>query len=226
MQEYMCVPWDDQSIFLPTELIDKCTYKHGDDWEILNYETLQSDNVFLGIDIGRDHDLTVFWLLERSGDCLETRRVICLKDAPFSEQERVLHEFLSIPFLRRIGIDQTGIGRQFTERASAFFGKYKVEGITFTNYIKEKLAYLLLTTFETGSVKIPDDPAIRADLRAIKKEVTFSGNIRFYADRGKNGHADRFWALALAIYAAQQCMPAVRQQFFTKIQRPNRLTVV
>ncbi|MDR1458427.1 MAG: terminase family protein, partial [Puniceicoccales bacterium] len=178
LQEYMCVPWDDQSIFLPTELIDRCTYRNGEDWEVLDYEILKNDNVFLGIDVGRDHDLTVFWLLAKNGDCFETKRVICLKNVPFSEQERVLHEFLKIPFLRRIGIDQTGIGRQFAERAAAFFGKYKVEGITFTSYIKEKLAYLLLTAFETASIKIPNDPAIRSDLRAIKKEITFSGNIR------------------------------------------------
>ncbi|MDR0351766.1 MAG: terminase family protein [Puniceicoccales bacterium] len=226
MQEYMCVPWDDQSIFLPTELIDKCTYKHGENWEIGNYEALQSNDGFLGIDIGRNHDLTVFWLLEKNGDCLKTRQVICLKDVPFSEQERLLHEFLKIPFLRKICIDQTGIGRQFAERAAAFFGKYKVEGITFTSYIKEALAYLLLTTFETGSIKIPNDPAIRSDLRAIKKEITFSGNIRFHADRSENGHADRFWALALAIHAAQQCPSMIKQQFFTKIQRHKRLTVV
>jgi phage FluMu gp28-like protein len=225
-QEYMCIPWDDQSIFLPTEFIDKCTYKNDEDWEVRDYEALKSDSLFLGIDVGRDHDLTVFWLLERNWDCLETKRVICLKDTPFAEQERILQEFLKIPFLRRICIDQTGIGRQFAEHASTFFGKYKVEGINFTNYIKERLAYLLLTTFESGSIKIPDDAAIRSDLRAIKKEITFSGNIRFYADRGRNGHADRFWALALAIHAAQQCFPASKTKFFTKISRCNRLTVV
>ena len=29
-----------------------------------------------------------------------------------------------------------------------------------------------------------------------------AGNIRFSADRGENGHSDRFWALALALHAA------------------------
>jgi propionyl-CoA synthetase len=39
--------------------------------------------------------------------------------------------------------------------------------------------------------------------RAIKKETTAAGNIRFTADRGKNGHADRFWAKALSQHAAK-----------------------
>ena len=44
--------------------------------------------------------------------------------------------------------------------------------------------------------------AIRADLRSIRKTTTAAGNIRFEADRGPGGHADRFWALALALHAA------------------------
>ena len=35
-----------------------------------------------------------------------------------------------------------------------------------------------------------------------KKETTAAGNLRFTADRGRSGHSDRFWALALARHAA------------------------
>ena len=34
------------------------------------------------------------------------------------------------------------------------------------------------------------------------EETTASGGIRFCAERTSDGHADRFWALALAVYAA------------------------
>jgi phage FluMu gp28-like protein len=105
--------------------------------------------------------------------------------------------------MRRACVDQTGIGRQFTERAAERFGKYRVEGITFTNSIKEQLAYSLRTAFENGVIKIPSDDFIRSDLRAVKREDTFAGNIRFSAERTENGHGDRFWALALAIHAVQ-----------------------
>ncbi|OJT95189.1 MAG: hypothetical protein BGN83_07550 [Rhizobium sp. 63-7] len=43
---------------------------------------------------------------------------------------------------------------------------------------------------------------IRADLRSVTKQVTAAGNIRFTAERTPDGHADHFWALALAIHAA------------------------
>jgi phage FluMu gp28-like protein len=53
-------------------------------------------------------------------------------------------------------------------------------------------------------------------LRAIKRETTFAGNIRFAADRGGNGHADRFWALALAIRASA-IFKNLAMQFFESL---------
>ena len=51
-------------------------------------------------------------------------------------------------------------------------------------------------------VNRPYDPNIRADLRAVTKQVSRAGNVRFTAERNADGHADRFWALALALHAA------------------------
>ena len=51
------------------------------------------------------------------------------------------------------------------------------------------------------------------------KETTASGNIRFTAERNANGHADRFWAVALALHAGKA--PSVSGQF-ARITRPGR----
>ncbi len=205
LQEYMCQPADDNSAFLSYELIDGCKYKPGELWEISQLDRLAAlgNPLFLGGDVGRDHDLTVFWLLERVGGVYFTRYLIELKNQPFDVQERELYQLLSLPSVRRCCIDQTGIGRQLVERAQNRFGKYRVEGVTFTPASKEELAYPLKAAFEDRSIRIPDRQEISADLRAIKKETTASGNIRFAADRGKNGHADRFWGLALALHAGK-----------------------
>ena len=203
-QEFMCVPSDDNSAFLSYDLIASCKYKAGERWEY-GVEELAKFNspLYLGGDIGRLHDLTSFWVTEKLGDVHYTRHRVDLYNTPFNEQERILWELLSLPALRRACIDNTGIGRQLVERAQQRFGDYKVEAVTFTGPVKEELAYPVRAAFEDRSVRIPDDPKIVADLRAIKKETTASGNIRFTADRGKNGHADRFWALALAIHAGK-----------------------
>ncbi len=204
-QEYLCKPADDVSAFLPWNLIAACEYQDGSDWELpLGPQAKPTrGELYLGVDLGREHDLTVFWLVERVGDILMTRRVETLRQTPFSEQEEILDAYLALPNLRRACIDQSGLGRQFAERAASRYGAYRIEGLTFTASLKETLAYPVRCRFEDRTLRIPADKFIRADLRAIKKESTESGNIRFTADRGANGHADRFWALALALHAAR-----------------------
>ncbi|WOO41170.1 terminase large subunit domain-containing protein [Rubellicoccus peritrichatus] len=204
-QEYCCVPADDVSAFLGWDMIAACEYDETEIWEgsLCNAKSLSGNPLYLGVDVGRDHDLTVFWLVELAGDVIRTRLVECLEGVPFSQQETVLYQLLSLPNLRRACIDQSGLGRQFAERAIERFGRYRVEGITFTAPIKEELAYPLRAAFEDHKVRIPADKYIRADLRAIRREPTAAGHVRFSADRGPNGHADRFWALALALHAAK-----------------------
>jgi phage FluMu gp28-like protein len=64
---------------------------------------------------------------------------------------------------------------------------------------------------EERRLKIPYDPAIRAALGAIKRCITPAGTVRFDAERSEAGHADHFWALALALHAAER--PALSTEF-------------
>lgn len=199
LQEYMCVPADDEAAFLSYDLIASCEYQEGESWEI----PLQNcRDLYLGVDVGRAHDLTVIWVNEYAGGRHFTRRKIELKNKTFTEQEGVLWPLLELPNMRRCCIDATGLGMQLAERAADRFGKYRVEGVQFTGPVKSDLAFPLRAAFEDGNLRIPFEKYLRADLRAIRKETTAAGNIRFSADRGENGHSDRFWALALALHAA------------------------
>lgn len=204
LQEYMCVPSDDNSAFLSYDLIASCEYplNLGNTWQV-PLDHCQGP-LYAGVDVGRDHDLTVIWVIEKIAGVAFTRAIICLHRQTFDAQEAELYRVLELPGLRRCCIDCTGIGRQFTERAQRRFGAYRVEAVSFTAPVKEELAFPVRAAFEDRSLRVPHDPLIRADLRAIKKETTAAGNLRFTADRGKNGHADRFWALALALHAGKQ----------------------
>jgi phage FluMu gp28-like protein len=213
LQEYMCDPADESTAFLPWDLIASGEFAEGE-YAPLDFarekksprqdSVLAARDLYLGVDIGRVHDLTVFWLLERGPGGLHlTRDVLTLENQPFARQEELLWERLALPGLRRACLDATGLGRQLAERALERFGARRVEPVTFTAPVKEDLAYGLRTLFEKRALRIPADKNIRADLRAIKKTATSAGNIRFAADRGPGGHADRFWALALAAFAAR-----------------------
>jgi phage FluMu gp28-like protein len=194
-QEYMCVPSDDASAFVSYDLLDGCKYAAGTDWQ-----TRGSGRLYLGVDIGRVHDLTVFWLVEEVSGTLFTRAVETMQNATFEAQEARWQELMTLPGLTRCCVDQTGIGRQFAERGARKYG-HRVEGVTFTGAVKESLAYPLKAALEDRTLRIPDDPAVVADFRAIRKTTTSAGNIRFEGERTANGHSDRFWAAALALHA-------------------------
>ncbi len=204
MEEYLCEPIDETSAFLTYELITSCEYTEGEVLPELREDDPSVGDLYLGVDVGRTQDRTVFWLLEHRHGVFFTRKLIALENARFKEQEDVFYTLLRHPKLRRACVDQTGIGRQFAERAQEKSGRYKVEGIHFTAPVKEALAYPVRRAFETKALRIPCDRTLRADLRSVKKETTSSGNIRFAAERSASGHADHFWALALALHAVEK----------------------
>jgi hypothetical protein len=187
--------------FISHELITNCEYSLGEQWAT----ALDGGNpVWVGVDVGRDRDRTVVWVLEDVNGTYFTRRLHVLDRQPFAAQEEVLNGVMSNPAVRRCCIDETGLGRQFAERAIAKWGSGRVEGISFTAAVKDALAYPARTAFEGRRVRIPRDPTIRADIMSIRLEMTAAGNSRFVAETTKDGHADRFWSLALAIHAAQE----------------------
>lgn len=198
-QEYMCEPSDDASAYISYELIDKGVYAPGIVWEL----SLDVDkDYYMGVDIGRTTDLTVIHVVEKSGLWRLTRRIIELKNMPFTQQEAVIYALLELPQIRRACFDASGIGRQLAEQAREQFGD-KVELVIFTLTVKEDLAVTVRRTMEDGYFKIPNTPALIADYRGIRKETTSAGNIRYVGERTSNGHCDRFWAGALCLHAAK-----------------------
>ncbi len=160
------------------------------------------DPLDLGMDIGRTRDLSVIWLLRRGSMYRPTVAVIEMKKQPFRVQRLVLNALL--PHVVRSGracIDKSGIGTQLAEEAEEEFGS-KVEGITFNNANNEALAIGLKDRVEDFGILIPKDEDIRRSLHSIKKTLTSTGKARFDAERSEaTGHADHFWALALAVHA-------------------------
>lgn len=197
LQEYCCIAIDEACAFLPYDLISSCEKE-----DILKDLNDIKNDLYVGVDVGRRKDLTVIWCLERFENNKYTRKVKVLEKTPFHIQYEILSAILKHSKLRRCCIDSTGIGMQLAETAQKDFGQYRVEAVMFTNKSKEEMAYNLRTNFENKSVYIPNEHDIREDLHSIRKQVTAAGNIRFDADSSEvNGHADRFWALALALIA-------------------------
>lgn len=199
LQEYCCQAVDETQAFLTYDMITSC------ESDVLrSLEDIQNP-LYVGVDIGRKKDLTVIWVVESVGKVKFTRMVKVLEKAPFRIQREEIFKIFKHRQFRRGCIDATGLGMQLAEEAEEAFGKYRIEGITFSESVKEELASPLRTEFEDRTFWIPADHDIREDLHSIRRFTTKSQHIRFdVAASDVNGHADRFWAAALASHAAKR----------------------
>lgn len=196
-QEFELQFLEESSAYLSYEMLATCEDPLASVDRTLEELDLGAGDLYLGFDVGRRKDLSVIWLIQRVGDVKWTRRVIELHRTPFAAQREVLYGLL--PHVRRACIDETGIGMQLAEEAREKFPQ--VEGVTFNAVVKSDMATTLRRAFEDRLVRIPAEEAIREDLHSVRRIVTAAGNIRFDAERDAGSHADRFWALALAMHA-------------------------
>ncbi|SFQ14208.1 Mu-like prophage FluMu protein gp28 [Roseivivax halotolerans] len=159
---------------------------------------------FVGIDIAARNDLFVIWVLEKVGTKLLTREVIAKRRITFAEQDMLLDDVMRRYHVVRVRMDQTGMGEKPVEDAKRRHGQERVEGILFTATAKLDMATGMKERMQDRELLLPlGDPEIRSDLHAVKSRVGPTGARRLIADDSSDGHADRFWALALASSAAE-----------------------
>ncbi len=136
-------------------------------------------------------------------DTLVTVGLLELAGAAFRIQFDVLSELLSLPRVRRCCIDAGGIGMQLSEQLVERFGEYRVQPVSFSLALKSQLAGALRIAVENRSIRIPADERIRNDWHSVERGMSETGHIRLSAPRREGSHADRFWAAALALHAAE-----------------------
>lgn len=219
-QEFMVNPMDGTSAYIPYSLISEVedaslpepVILKGEDLHAIALEEFRPRPEFergggplsLGVDIGRKRDLTVFWVFEKVGEQLVTRFILELHQVKFRYQFRWLSAVLRV--VQASEIDETGIGAQLAEDAQEDFGEERVTKVTFSAESKRDLAVGLKRDFEDRTIRIPNVPTVRQDINKIKRTVTPAGNVIFQGERDADGHADRFWAMALARRAARKKM--------------------
>ncbi len=168
----------------------------------------------IGWDIARRSHLSVIAPFEPVGSIAVLRERIELRDVTFAEQARIFDAAMK-RYRGTARADQTGLGMAVVEAAQGRNGVHAVQGVTFSAAAKLTLATLLKKRFEDRTIWIPDDPAVRADLRSIKASGKGMGVPVFAADEPAEpkggdapspgqGHGDRFWAYALAIAAIEE----------------------
>lgn len=194
-----CLDWaDGNTNWLSYDLIATCEHEAAG-----FVDAYQGGLCYIGNDIARRNDLWVAWVFEAVGDVLWTREIVTLRRVSFAEQDAVMDDLFKRYRVRRLCMDQTGMGEKPVEDAIRRYGSSRVEGVLFTGANKQTLATIGKQSFEDRRLRIPaGDQELRQDLHKLKKVVSPIGNIRFDADSDEQGHADRAWSCFLGLYAA------------------------
>ncbi|MCL2076031.1 MAG: terminase family protein [Betaproteobacteria bacterium] len=216
-QEYECQFVDGASAWLPYDLIDAAE---------ADTETpdVRSAPVYIGMDFAARGDLTVIAVLARIGDVLWLVELIEMREAKFSEQLAMLAEMFRSYRVISAALDQTGMGEMPVEEAKRRHGSSRVQGVIFTSAAKLEMATALKEAMEDRRLRLPaGNQALRADLHSVRRVAGPTGIPRLVADRDDSGHADRFWAIALAVTSARAAVEG--PYAYMPVHRPGRFSM-
>ncbi len=158
---------------------------------------------WVGYDVARRKNLAVIAVLEQLGDVLWLRELVVMDNKRFREQREELARILRNYRVVRVAIDQTGMGEAQVEILQDVHGASRVEGVLLTGPTRLDVATALRDVFEDSRIRVGRDRATRDDVRSMRRAPAATGAPRLYAEeKDTDGHADRFWALALAAAAA------------------------
>ncbi len=155
-----------------------------------------------GYDVGRTRNTSELYLVGVSTlHSYPVRLAISLDNCDFDSQVAVLTAVLTRLPLMGLLIDRNGIGRNLAETMERLFPG-KAAGVDFTNQSKALWATDGKMLFQQRRAPIPADKDLAYQIHSIKRKVTAAKNLVFDTERNEKHHADKFWALMLALSVA------------------------
>ena len=163
---------------------------------------LYKSNLYAGWDIARNGHHSTLWFTEVVGDVSWCRGVVNVSGMTTPDQLKQARQWM--PQVAKMNVDQTGMGLTISEMLQQEYPG-KVQGITFTASIKEQMAVYLRMRMEQRKIRLPNDENVRRSFFSLRRSTNRIGQARFDADADeKYGHADEFWACAMAEMAAER----------------------
>lgn len=200
-QEFECCFLDDSSSYFSYDLILTCCL----DLELpedLKQVEVGEGRLVAGYDVGRVRDASELFVFEQVDDHYVPRFRKTFRAAPFHKQEGFLRRVLQTLRLSRLSIDASGLGRNLAENLERDFGDV-VRPEHFTAQSKERWVPNVKILLEQGRIALPHDRDLIRQIHSIRKKISPSGNVLFESPKDRHGHADAFWAMALAVQREQ-----------------------
>ena len=231
-QNYECIFDEESRALLSLDMIlqaekEGVGYVCDQEWSqaALNWMRKAEGPLYIGVDVGRERDLTVITVLETIEREYYVRGILRMRQIRLPLQEESLGIVFRMPQFRRAAIDMTGLGLGLYEYARASFPGAQIQGVNFGCHVPvsenlkgvggsnskvavgEAIALELLRLYEQHQIFHPGDPLLREELRKPERTLTPGGRVSIAATRKGVGHADHFWSLALAVEASQKGEP-------------------
>jgi phage FluMu gp28-like protein len=225
-QNYECTFADENAALLTQELISAAERAmipiDEQEWSVNSLQRMHraEGDIYVGQDFARVGDLSVQAVFEKVGRVKRMIGLLTMQEMRIKQQFDEFERLGLLPKFRRACFDMTGNGLGLFEMAEEKFGTDRIEGVNFsstepvtdrirsegrkapTAKVTEIMATNLVAEFEDKTIEITPDPALRDDLRKPEKITSPGGRVSIAAARDVKDHADRFWAIALAIRAA------------------------
>ncbi len=160
---------------------------------------------FVGVDLGKKLDHSAIAVVRKDGDIVSLvylkRFKLGTEYGVVLAQVKLLERALQT--VKRVYIDQTGVGEFFVEQSRKEVKN--VKGIMLSLQEKQNVMVCMKRTMEKGQLRIPYDSELINEINVERYEQTQTDQTKFSHPNGT--HDDRLWALALAIYASKPETP-------------------
>ena len=198
-QEYEVFYSDETLTFFPYELILSCCTLEDEDL-VDDYAGLAKakGRLLAGYDVGRHKDRGELAVFEQFADGrMRCRMLKTFDKVPFHVQKAELIALLTIAPIRRLSIDSTGLGMNLGEDLSLDYPSIVIPE-SFGNLNKEVWANDFKIHLQQKLLDLPRMRELIGQIHSIRRQITGAGRVTFEVDRNAEGHADKFWACALA----------------------------
>lgn len=197
-QEFEVLYVDESMAFFPYDLILPSTNEElelADDFTQI--KPRKDSRLVAGFDVGRKKDLSELSVFEEDASGKKVcRGLFSYKKTAFKAQEGALRQLMDLLPIAKLYIDQNGIGMHLAENLSDDYPQ--VEPFTFSTASKEVLANDFKIGLQNMSIVLPRDRSLTSQIHSIRKRTTAAGRVIFESNDGSEGHADRFWSVAMA----------------------------
>jgi len=159
-----------------------------------------------GYDVGRRRNTSELTLVGKGVTQQRPYRLnVSLDNVEFDDQIAVINKVMDRLPVALLLIDKNGLGMQLAETTEKRYS-LRAQGVDFTNATKELWAGEIKVQFQRGQVPIPIDRDLAYQIHSIKKKFTAAKNAVFDTEGNEKHHADKFWSLALALWAAREAV--------------------